>query len=134
MDQVFHAAEPSLKAVEIQVEPAPERANNPVAAPLPTTRPSIQPWQQLTLIGVTLGALLCSAWLARSWQLSEQAVYRERTLALTEKLKARATPSQPAPPKPAEAEAIATLPSLEPLTLPLSAAIAPAPMSQPALV
>ena len=153
MDQVFHAAEPSLKAVEIQVEPAPDPANNPVAAPLPTTRLSIQPWQQLTLIGVTLGALLCSAWLARSWQLSEQALYRERNLALTEKLKARAIPSPSAPPKPAEPEAVATLPSLEPLTLPLSAAIAPitapsgaspsnseagpaapAPMSQPALV
>lgn len=157
MDQVFHAAEPSLKAVEIQVEPAPDPANNPVAAPLPTTRPSIQPWQQLTLIGVTLGALLCSAWLARSWQLSEQALYRERNLALTKKLKARAFPSPSAPPKAtepeAEPEAVATLPSLEPLTLPLSAAIAPitapsgafpssseagpaapAPMSQPALV
>ena len=80
MDQVFHAAEPSLKAVEIQVEPAPDPANNPVAAPLPTTRLSIQPWQQLTLVGVTLGALLCSAWLARNWQLSEQALYRERNL------------------------------------------------------
>ena len=125
MDQVFHAAEPSLKAVDIQVEPAPDPANNPVAAPLPTTRLSIQPWQQLTLIGVTLGALLCSAWLARSWQLSEQALYRERNLALTEKLKARATSSPSVPPKPAEPEAVAILPSLEPLTLPLSAAIAP---------
>ena len=127
MDQVFHAAEPSLKAVDIQVEPAPDPANNPVAAPLPTTRLSIQPWQQLTLIGVTLGALLCSAWLARSWQLSEQALYRERNLALTEKLKARATakPSPSPPAKPAEPEAVASLPSLEPLTLPLSAAIAP---------
>ncbi len=142
MDQVFHAAEPSLKAVDIQVEPAPDPANNPVAAPLPTTRLSIQPWQQLTLIGVTLGALLCSAWLARSWQLSEQALYRERNLALTEKLKARAIPSPSAPPKATESEAepetVATLPSLEPLTLPLSAAIAPvpapAPLSQPALV
>ena len=157
MDQVFHAAEPSLKAVEIQVEPAPDPANNFIAAPLPTTRLSIQPWQQLTLIGVTLGALLCSAWLARSWQLSEQALYRERNLALTEKLKARAIPSPSAPPKATEPEAepetVATLPSLEPLTLPLSAAIAPitvpsgaspssseagpaapAPMSQPALV
>mgnify|MGYP001474094366 FL=1 len=157
MDQVFHAAEPSLKAVEIQMEPAPDPANNPVAAPLPTTRLSIQPWQQLTLIGVTLGALLCSAWLARSWQLSEQALYRERNLALTEKLKARAIPSPSAPPKATEPEAepetVATLPSLEPLTLPLSAAIAPitapsgaspssseagpaapAPMSKPALV
>ena len=157
MDQVFHAAEPSLKAVDIQVEPAPGPANNPVAAPLPTTRLSIQPWQQLTLVGVTLGALLCSAWLARSWQLSEQALYRERNLALTEKLKARAIPSPSAPPKATEPEAepetVATLPSLEPLTLPLSAAIAPitapsgaspssseagpaapAPMSKPALV
>ena len=157
MDQVFHAAEPSLKAVDIQVEPAPGPANNPVAAPLPPTRLSIQPWQQLTLIGVTLGALLCSAWLARSWQLSEQALYRERNLALTEKLKARAIPSPSAPPKATEPEAepetVATLPSLEPLTLPLSAAIAPitapsgaspssseagpaapAPMSKPALV
>ena len=136
MDQVFHAAEPSLKAVDIQVEPAPDPANNPVAAPLPTTRLSIQPWQQLTLIGVTLGALLCSAWLARSWQLSEQALYRERNLALTEKLKARAIPSPSAPPKATESEAepetVATLPSLEPLTLPLSAAIAPAPLSKPA--
>ena len=157
MDQVFHAAEPSLKAVDIQVEPAPDPANNPVAAPLPTTRLSIQPWQQLTLVGVTLGALLCCAWLARSWQLSEQALYRERNLALTEKLKARAIPSPSAPPKATEPEAepetVATLPSLEPLTLPVSAAIAPitapsgaspssseagpaapAPMSQPALV
>ena len=152
MDQVFQAAEPSLKAVEIQVEPAPDPAN-PIAAPLPTTRLSIQPWQQLTLIGVTLGALLCSAWLARSWQLSEQALYHERNLALTEKLKARTTPAPSSPPKPAEPEAVATLPSLEPLTLPLSTAIAPvtapsgafpsnseavpaapAPMSQPALV
>ena len=157
MDQVFHAAEPSLKAVEIQMEPAPDPANKPVAAPLPPPRLSIQPWQQLTLIGVTLGALLCSAWLARSWQLSEQALYRERNLALTEKLKARAIPSPSAPQKATEPEAepetVATLPSLEPLTLPLSAAItpitapssaspssseagpaAPAPMSQPALV
>ena len=150
MDQVFHAAEPSLKAVEIRVEPAPDPSNHPATDPLQTTPRSTQPWQQLTLIGVTLGALLCSAWLARSWQLSEQTLYRERTLVLTEKLKARATPSQPAPPKPAEPEAVATLPSLEPLTLPLSAAIKPTsdsstsssdadpaaltPMSQPALV
>ena len=134
MDQVFQAAEPSLKAVEIRVEPAPDPANNPVADPLATSQRSTQPWQQLTLIGMTLGALLCSAWLARSWQLSEQALYRERNLALTEKLKARATPSPSASPKPAEPEAVASLPSLEPLTLPLSAAIAPAPLSQPALV
>ena len=134
MDQVFQAAEPSLKAVEIRVEPAPDPANNQVADPLATSQRSTQQWQQLTLIGMTLGALLCSAWLARSWQLSEQALYRERTLALTEKLKARATPSPSASPKPAEPEAVASLPSLEPLTLPLSAAIAPAPLSQPALV
>ena len=138
MDQVFHEAVPALKAVEIQLEPAPDPANHPVADPLQTTPRSPQPWQQLTLIGVTLGALLRSGWLARSWQLSEQALYRERNLALTEKLKASATPSQPAPPKPAEPEVVTTLPSLEPLTLPLNAAIAPvpaqAPMSQPALV
>ena len=134
MDQVFQAAEPSLKAVEIRVEPAPDPANNQVADPLATSQRCTQPWQQLTLIGMTLGALLCSAWLARSWQLSEQALYRERNLALTEKLKARATPSPSASPKPAEPEAVASLPSLEPLTLPLSAAIAPAPLSQPALV
>ena len=138
MDQVFQAAEPSLKAVEIRVEPAPDPANNQVADPLATSQRSTQPWQQLTLIGMTLGALLCSAWLARSWQLSEQALYRERNLALTEKLKARAIPSPSAPPKAtepdAEPEAVAILPSLEPLTLPLSAAIAPAPLSQPALV
>ena len=134
MDQVFQAAEPSLKAVEIRVEPAPDPANNQVADPLATSQRSTQPWQQLTLIGMTLGALLCSAWLARSWQLSEQALYRERNLALTEKLKARATPSPSASPKPAEPEAVASLPSLEPLTLPLSAAIAPAPLSQPALM
>ena len=134
MDQVFQAAEPSLKAVEIRVEPAPDPANNQVADPLATSQRSTQPWQQLTLIGMTLGALLCSAWLARSWQLSEQALYRERNMALTEKLKARATPSPSASPKPAEPETVASLPSLEPLTLPLSAAIAPAPLSQPALV
>ena len=157
MDRVFHEAEPSLKAVEIRVEPAPAPAptSHAVAEPRPSTLHSFQPWQQLTLIGVTLGALLCSAWLARSWQLSEQALYRERNLALTEKLKARNTPSPPVPPKPAEPEAVAILPSLEPLTLPLSAAIAPtsppptsvtptssadaglatpAPTSQPALV
>ena len=142
MDQVFQAAEPSLKAVEIRVEPAPDPANNQVADPLATSQRSTQPWQQLTLIGMMLGALLCSAWLARSWQLSEQALYRERNLALTEKLKARAIPSPSAPPKAtepdAEPETVATLPSLEPLSLPLSAAIAPvpapAPMSQPALV
>lgn len=134
MDQVFQAAEPSLKAVEIRVEPAPDPANNQVADPLATSQRSTQQWQQLTLIGMTLGALLCSAWLARSWQLSEQALYRERNLALTEKLKARATPSPSASPKPAEPETVASLPSLEPLTLPLSAAIAPAPLSQPALV
>ena len=151
MDQVFHAAEPSLKAVEIRVEPAQDPANNQVVDPLPTTQRSTQPWQQLTLIGVTLGALICSAWLARSWHLSEQARYRERNLALTEMLKTRATPSPSVPPTTAEPEAVATLPSLEPLTLPLSATIAPVtatsddssseavpadpdPISQPALV
>ena len=134
MDHVFQEAEPSLKAVEIRVEPAAEPANHPVVDPLPTTSLRTQPWQKLALIGMTLGALLCSAWLARNWQLSEQALYRERNLALTEKLKARATPSPSASPKPAEPEAVASLPSLEPLTLPLSAAIAPAPLSQPALV
>ncbi len=155
MDQVFQEAEPSLKAVEIQLEPAPDPANRPVADPLPTTPRSTQPWQQFTLIGVTLGALLCSAWLARNWQLSEQALYRERNLALTEKLKAGVTPtsSASASPKPEQAEVLPTLPSLEPLTLPLSTAIAPvkalsdaspsnsdasavvpAPISKPALV
>ena len=148
MDQVFQEAEPSLKAVEIRVEPTPDPTNNQAADPLPTTRRSTQPWQQLTLIGVTLGALLCSAWLARSWHLSEQALYRERNLALAEKLKARTTPSPSAPPKPEQPEVVTTLPNIEPLTLPLSAALAPvstasgaeespgapAPMSQPALV
>ena len=155
MDQVFLEAEPSLKAVQIRVEPAPDPAHLPVSDALLTTSRSFQPWQQLSLIGVTLGALLCSAWLARSWQLSEQTLYRERNLALTEKLKASATPT-PAPsasPQPKQPEVVATLPSLEPLMLPLSAAIAPvtassdaspsnseasatapAPMSQPALV
>ncbi len=155
MDHVFHEAVPALKAVEIQVEPAPDPANHPVADPLQTTPRSTQPWQQLSLIGVTLGALLCSAWLVRSWQRSEQALYRERNLALAEKLKAGSTPT-PAPsasPKPIQPEVVTTLPSLEPLTLPLSAAIAPvtasfdafpsnaeasaaapAPMPQPALV
>ncbi len=155
MDQVFQEAVPALKAVEIQLEPAPDPTNHPVADPLQTTPRRTQPWQQLTLIGVTLGALFCSAWLARSWQLSEQALYRERNLALTEKLKAgstpRSTPSES--PKPKQPEVVTTLPSLEPLTLPLSAAIAPvttssgaspsnseasavapAPMSKPALV
>ena len=153
MDQVFHEAVPALKAVEIQLEPAPDPANHPVADPLQTTPRGTQPWQQLTLIGVTLGALLCSAWLARSWQLSEQALYRERNLALTEKLKASATPppATSASPQQEQAEIVKTLPSLEPLTLPLSAAITPVtdtsstssskstavdpvPMIQPALV
>ena len=148
MDQVFQEAEPSLKAVEIRVEPTPDPTNNQAADPLPTTRRSTQPWQQLTLIGVTLGALLCSAWLTRSWHLSQQALYRERNLALAEKLKARTTPSPSAPPKPEQPEVVTTLRNIEPLTLPLSAALAPvsnassaeespgapAPMSQPALV
>ena len=155
MDQVFQEAEPSLKAVEIRVEPTPVPVTSLAEDPLPTTARSTQPWQQLTLIGVTLGALLCSAWLARSWQLSEQALYRERNLALTEKLKASTTtpPSTPASPKPAQPDVVNTLPSLEPLTLPLSTALAPvtasssispsnseagiatpAPMSKPALV
>ena len=155
MDQVFHEAVPALKAVEIQLEPAPDPANHPVADPLQTTPRSTQPWQQLTLIGVTLGALLCSAWLGRSWQLSEQTLYRERNLALTEKLKADATPppTASASPQQEQAEVVTTptLPSLEPLILPLSAAITPvtdtsstsiskpsavnpAPMIQPALV
>ncbi len=125
MDQVFQEAEPSLKAVEIRVEPTPDPTNNQAADPLPTTRRSTQPWQQLTLIGVTLGALLCSAWLARSWHLSEQALYRERNLALAEKLKARTTPSPSAPPKSEQPEVVTTLPNIEPLTLPLSAALAP---------
>ena len=61
MDQVFQEAEPSLKAVEIRVEPTPDPTNKQAADPLPTTRRSTKPWQQLTLIGATLGALLCSA-------------------------------------------------------------------------
>ena len=155
MDHVFLEAEPSLKAVQIRVEPAPDPAHLPVSDALLTTSRSFQPWQQLTLIGVTLGALLCSAWLARSWQLSEQTLYRERNLALTEKLKAAATPppTASASPQQEQAEVVTTptLPSLEPLILPLSAAITPvtdtsstsiskpsavtpAPMIQPALV
>ncbi len=155
MDQVFQEAVPALKAVEIQLEPAPDPTHHPIADPLQTTQRSTQHWQQLTLIGVTLGALFCSAWLARSWQLSEQALYRERNLALTEKLKAGSTPTSTpsASPKPKQPEVVTTLPSLKPLTLPLSAAIAPvtassgtspsnseasavapAPMSKPALV
>ena len=155
MDQVFLEAEPSLKAVQIRVEPAPDPAHLPVSDALLTTSRSFQPWQQLSLIGVTLGALLCSAWLARSWQLSEQTLYRERNLALTEKLKAAATTpaAASASPQPEQAEVVTTptLPSLEPLILPLSAAITPvtdtsstsiskpsavtpAPMIQPALV
>ena len=129
MDRVFNEATPSLKAVELRLKPAPEPEISPVPESSPTKSRIIPPWQQFALIGVTLGALFCSTWLARSWQLSEQALYRERNLALTEKLKARAIPSPSAPPKATESEAepetVATLPSLEPLTLPLSAAIAP---------
>lgn len=127
MDRVFNEATPSLKAVELRLKPAPEPEISPVPESSPTKSPIIPPWQQFALIGMTLGALLSSAWVTRNWQLSQQALYRERNLALTEKLKARATakPSPSPPAKSAEPEAVASLPSLEPLTLPLSAAIAP---------
>ncbi len=119
MDRVFTEATPSLKAVEIRVDPQVSTDSN---------AKRFKPWQQFTLTGVTLGALLSSAWLARSWYLSAQTLQRERNLALTKKLEERATPS----PKTNQVETERgnelpplDLPSLEPLTLPLSTPLAP---------
>ncbi len=125
LDRVFHEAEPSLKAVEIRVDPVPD----PVVNSLPSTQKSTPAWQQLTLIGITLGAVLSSAWIARNWHLTQQTLHHERHLALMEKLKTRTIPS-PQPPPPEE---VKTLPNLVPLTLPLSTAMAPAthPSSSP---
>jgi hypothetical protein len=132
MDRVFNEATPSLKAVEIQLKPAPEPEISPVPESSPTKSPIIPPWQQFALIGMTLGALLSSAWVTRNWQLSQQALQRERNLALIEKLKPSTSPPTSESPKPDQPESVATLPvstlpTLEPLTIPLSPAIAPAP-------
>ncbi len=124
MDRVFNEAEPSLQTAKIRVDPMPDPVINPVPDPLLKTQRSLPPWQQLTLIGITLGALLSSAWMARNWHLSQQALHRERNLALIEKFKTRESPSPISEPR--QPEVIATLPNLEPLTLPLSTAIAPA--------
>ena len=136
MDRVFNEATPSLKAVELRLKPAPEPEISPVPESSPTKSRIIPPWQQFALIGMTLGALLSSAWVTRNWQLSQQALQRERNLALIEKLKASTPPPTSESPKPDQPESVATLPvstlpvstlpKLEPLTIPLSPAIAPA--------
>ncbi|QNI74859.1 hypothetical protein [Synechococcus sp. NOUM97013] len=156
MDRVFNDDDHTLEAVEVQVE-AP-----PTAPATSTTTRHNKPltWPQVCLAAVGVVAVLGSAGLTLHWRQSQQALERDRNLALLEQLQRQPSPATDAstvasPPNDGELSegsssdaasdpelaqsglTITPLPSappaqLEPITLPIpSAAIAPPVTTEP---
>jgi hypothetical protein len=160
MDRVFHDEDNILETVQVQVKPQTTQTGANIPHPPGLT------WPQVSLVALGLIAVLGSSGLAVHWKLTQQALEREGTLALIERLRknqsaATGDAQSGQTPEPSSAvvgssETAATadqpdsnaLPdtatTLEPLTVPLSAAedatIAPLPdqasafTAQPVLV
>lgn len=156
MDRVFSDDDHTLEAVEVQVEPPPSAATTST-----TTRHNRSlTWPQVCLAAVGVVAVLGSAGLTLHWRQSQQALERDRNLALLEQLQRQPSPatdattvasppndgelsegsSSDAAPDPELAQSgltITPLPSappaqLEPITLPIpAAAIAPPVATEP---
>ena len=156
MDRVFSDDDHTLEAVEVQVEAA------PTAPTSCTTRRQNRSltWPQVSLAAVGVVAVLGSAGLTLHWRQSQQALERDRNLALLEQLQRQPSPATDAttvasPPNDGELSegsrsdaasdpelaqsglTITPLPSappaqLEPITLPIpAAAIAPPVATEP---
>ena len=156
MDRVFSDDDHTLEAVEVQVE-AP-----PTAPATSTTTRHNKPltWPQVCLAAVGVVAVLGSAGLTLHWRQSQQALERDRNLALIEQLQRQPSPATDAstvdsppsdgelpeasssnaasdPALPQSGLTITPLPStppalLEPITLPIpAAAIAPPVTTEP---
>lgn len=137
MDQVFSQGEPTLKAVQVRIEPS---AAQPQAEPV---RQTILEANRQGLLwgaaGVALLGLVSSIWLGQNWQRSMQALNRERDLHLIERVRniplaanpqtntvSTATPTAQTGPQPSTPpqEANAANPPLVPLTIPLAGPLA----------
>lgn len=82
MDRVFSDDDHTLEAVEVQVEPPPSAATTST-----TTRHNRSlTWPQVCLAAVGVMAVLGSAGLTLHWRQSQQALERDSTLALIERL------------------------------------------------
>ena len=156
MDRVFSDDDHTLEAVEVQVEAAPTAPTS-----CTTTRQNRSlTWPQVSLAAVGVVAVLGSAGLTLHWRQSQQALERDRNLALLEQLQRQPSPATDAttvasPPNDGELSegsssdaasdpelaqsglTITPLPSappaqLEPITLPIpAAAIAPPVATEP---
>ena len=156
MDRVFSDDDHTLEAVEVQVEAAPTAPTS-----CTTTRQDRSlTWPQVSLAAVGVVAVLGSAGLTLHWRQSQQALERDRNLALLEQLQRQPSPATDAttvasPPNDGELSegsssdaasdpelaqsglTITPLPSappaqLEPITLPIpAAAIAPPVATEP---
>lgn len=157
MDRVFSDDDHTLEAVEVQVEAPPSAPTTSTASP---QKRSLT-WPQVCLAAVGVMAVLGSAGLTLHWRQSQQALERDGTLALLERLQRQpstttdntSSSSQPSgeelseasssdaasgPELPQNGLTITPLPSappaqLEPITLPIPAAvIAPPVTTEPA--
>ena len=156
MDRVFSDDDHTLEAVEVQVEAPPTAPTS-----CTTTRQNRSlTWPQVSLAAVGVVAVLGSAGLTLHWRQSQQALERDRNLALLEQLQRQPSPATDAttvasPPNDGELSegsssdaasdpelaqsglTITPLPSappaqLEPITLPIpAAAIAPPVATEP---
>ena len=156
MDRVFSDDDHTLEAVEVQVEAPPTAPTS-----CTTTRQNRSlTWPQVSLAAVGVVAVLGSAGLTLHWRQSQQALERDRNLALLEQLQQQPSPATDAttvssPPNDGERSegsssdaasdpelaqsglTITPLPSappaqLEPITLPIpAAAIAPPVATEP---
>ena len=152
MDRVFNDGDNVLETVQIQVHPQTNQsAHKAQAAQTDTSKgnPSALTWPQVGLVGLGLIAVLGSSGLAIHWKLTQQALEREGNLALIERLRnnpsanteagqgrrtAETAPASAAQGSGEEATttnplSISPLPNtattLEPVTVPLSAAEIP---------
>ncbi len=138
MDRVFHDEDNILETVQVQVKPQTTQTGASIPHP-----PGLS-WPQVSLVALGLIAVLGSSGLAVHWKLTQQALEREGNLALIERLRknqsaatgaaqSRQTPeSSAAAVGSSETAATADQPdsnaltdtatTLEPITVPLSAA------------
>ena len=113
MDRVFSDGERTLEAVQVQVREV--KAPPPASASTPTssskdTQPS--PRVPISLLVLTLIGVLGTLTLGLQWWSAQQALQRERNLALIEKLRQRTPETKPA-------DAATAIQQLEPVTIPI---------------
>ena len=84
MDRVFKDGEQTLETVQVRVDtPAPEMH----APEMPANQATGLSWPQVCLVALGVIGVLGSGALALHWNLTQQALERERNLALIERLR-----------------------------------------------